>query len=86
MLDDGDSIRIEQLSLSFTALAKLEFEATFSVKNLNTMRVGIGNNDLIIGVDSNSGGFGELAICDAEFTKLTVVYHLGSLELRSRRK
>lgn len=86
MLDNGDSIRVEQLSLAFTALAKLELEAALSVKNLNTMRVGIGNNDLVIGVDSNSGGFSELTICDAKLTKLTVVYHLGSLELRSCRK
>lgn len=46
------------------------------------MVVGVCNNDVILCIDSHTGGFGELALQDSEFSKLTMVDHLLSFDLR----
>ncbi len=46
------------------------------------MVVGVCNNDVILGIDSHTRRFGELALQDSEFSKLAMVDHLLAFDLR----
>ena len=85
LLDNAHSVRIEQLSVAFAALAKLELEAAVLVEDLYAMRVGVCHDDVIVGVYGDARRLRELAVVDAELAELAMVDHLGANELRRRR-
>ena len=55
------TIRIQQLSIPFSALAELKLETSLFVKDLDTMVVGISYDNVILCVYSNPAGLSELA-------------------------
>jgi hypothetical protein len=62
---------------------KAYLEAAVLVKDLNAVRVGVGHDYVVAGVDGDAAGLGELAVVDAELAELAVVDHLGASELRA---
>ena len=78
LLDNRHSIGVQELTVAFAALAELELEAAVLVEYLNAMRVGVGHNDVVVGVDGHAARLGELAVVDAELAELAVVDHLGA--------
>lgn len=82
LLYNAHSIRIEQLTVAFTTLAKLELEITVLVKDLNTMRIGVGNNNVIVGVDCHATWFSKLTVVDAKLAKFAMIDHFRSIELQ----
>lgn len=61
----GHTVRIQQLTLAFSAFAKLKFEVTFTVEDLNSVVVGIGDHNVTLGVHGNACKRGVLNRCDA---------------------
>lgn len=61
MLYNSHSVRVEKLSISFTALSELKLEPAFSVKYLYSMIVCISNNNIILSIDSYTTGLCELS-------------------------
>jgi len=51
---DGDPIRIKQLAVAFTALAKLKLEPAFLVKDLDAVIVRVGDNNIVLRVHRNT--------------------------------
>ena len=80
---DGHTVWIQQLSIALSALSELELEATFLVKHLDAVVVGVGDDDVSLSVHSDARWLGELPLHDAKLTKFAVIDHLGTLDLRS---
>lgn len=83
---DRDPIRIQQLSVPFAALTELKLESTLLVKYLYTMIVRVGDYDVILCVNGDTRGLGELSLHNTEFTELAMVNHFLSLYLRLQRE
>lgn len=81
-LHNSHSVWIQQLSISLPAFPKLELEAALFVKDLNAMIVGVGHNNIILSIDGDSAWLRELALHDAKLSKLAVVDHFLTLDLR----
>jgi len=81
LLHNAHSIRVQQLAISFSALAELELKVALFVEDLNTVRVGVGHDNVVVGVYSHAARLRELAVGDAELAELAVVDHLGAVEL-----
>ena len=62
-------------------LAKLELEPSLFVKDLDPVVVRIRHNYVVLRVDGDPAGLGELPLEDAEFSELAVVDHLLPLDL-----
>ena len=77
----GHSVRIQQLAISLTNLAKLELEVPILIKDLDPVVVGVGHNDLVVFGDGDTTGLRELTLQDAELSELAVVDHLLALDL-----
>ena len=71
----GNSVGIQQLSISLANLTKLELEVSLLVKHLDPVVVGVSHNDLIVFSDSYSAWFSELTLQDTKLTKLAMVDH-----------
>lgn len=56
------------------------------MKYLDPVVVGVGDDDVILGVDGHPGRLRELSLEDAEFSKLAMVDHLLPLDLRLGRE
>lgn len=80
--NDSHPVGIQQLAVAFAALAELELEATFLVKYLNAVVVGVGHDDIVLSVDGDTAGLRELSLHDTEFAELAVINHLLALDLR----
>jgi hypothetical protein len=76
------TIWVEELPVALAIFANLEFEAAIFVENLNSVTVGVGDDDVVLSIDSHSRWLSELALHDAELAELAVVDHLLSLNLR----
>ena len=81
-LDHSHAVGVQQLSVPFAAFAKLELEAAFLVKNLNSMVVSVSNNDIILGINGNAARFGKLPLKDPELSEFAMVHHFLPLDLR----
>ena len=66
VLNHAHTIRVQQLTVTFATLAKLELEATVLVKYLYAMRVGVGHDYVIVCVYGHSAWLGELAVIYAK--------------------
>ena len=53
---------------------------------LNAVVVRVGDNDVVLSVDGDSRGLGELTLHHSEFTKLTMVNHLLPFNLNKGEK
>ena len=56
--------------LPFPTFSKLKLEPSFLVKNLNSMIIGVGDNDVILCINCNAGWFRKLAFEHPELAKL----------------
>ena len=66
-------------------LAKLELEPSLFVKDLDPVVVRIRHNYVVLRVDGDPAGLGELPLEDAELSELAVVDHLLTSDLSLRR-
>ena len=82
---DRDTIWVQQLAISLAAFAKLELEAPLLVEDLDAMVVGIGNDDVVLSINSHTRRLSKLAFHHTEFSKLAVINHLLALDLRAWR-
>lgn len=80
-LDHSHAIGIEQLTVTFSHLPKLELEASLLVKYLDPVVVCVRHDDVVLSVDSHPAGLSELALEDSKLAKLAMVDHLLSLDL-----
>lgn len=80
-LDHSHAIRIEQLSVAFSNLSKLELEPPLLVKDLDPVVVGVGHDDVVLGVHGHPAGLRELTLQDPKLAKLAMVDHLLPLDL-----
>lgn len=80
--DNSHSVGVQQLAVAFATLAKLELEAALLVKYLNAVIVGVGHDDVVLSVDSDTAGLCKLPLHDTELAELAVIYHLLTLDLR----
>lgn len=80
------AIRIQQLTVAFSAFAEMKLVTSFLVEDLNTMIVRIGHDDVVLRIDRHAGRFRELTLHNSEFTKLAVIDHFMAFNLRFRRK
>ena len=64
-----------------TNLAKLELEPSLFVKDLDPVVVRIRHNYVVLRVDGDPAGLGELPLEDAELSELAVVDHLLTSDL-----
>jgi len=81
LFDHAHTIRIQELTVSFAALAEFEFETSVFVEYLYAMRVGVGHDDVVVGVYGDATGLSELTVRDAELAKFTVIDHFGASQL-----
>jgi hypothetical protein len=79
LLHNAHTIRIEQLTIAFTALAKLKLKIAILVEYLYAMRIRVGHNYIVVRVYGHSTRLRELTIVDAEFAKLAVIDHFRSI-------
>jgi hypothetical protein len=79
---DSDAIRIEQLTVAFAAFAELKLEMAFLVEHLDTMIVRVGDDDVVLPIDGNTGRFRELAFHNTELAEFAMIDHLLTLDLR----
>ena len=77
----GHSVRIQQLPVSLANFTKLELEPALLVKDLYAVVVGVGHDDVVLGIDGDTTGLRELTLQDAELSELAVVDHLLALDL-----
>ena len=56
--------------LPFPTFSELKLESSFLVKNLNSMIIGVSNNDVILCIYCNAGWFRKLAFEHPELAKL----------------
>jgi hypothetical protein len=82
----GDAVRVQELSVALAALAELELEAALLVEDLDPVVVGVGDDDVVLGVDRHPARLRELALHHAELAELAVVDHLLALDLRLGRE
>ena len=75
------SVRIQQLTVSLANFTKLELEPALLVKDLYAVVVGVGHDDVVLGVDGDTTGLRELTLQDSKFSKLAVVDHLLTSDL-----
>lgn len=75
------AIRVQELSVAFPTLSKLELEAPLLVENLDAVVVGIGDDNVVLGVHGHATRLGELALHHAKLSKLAMVDHLLALDL-----
>lgn len=61
------------MAIALATFAKLELEKTVFVEDLDAMVVGVGNNDVVLGIDRNSRWLCKLAFHNAEFSETTMV-------------
>ena len=66
----GHSVRIQQLAVSLANLTELELEPALLVKYLYAMVVGVGHDDVVLGIDGDPAGLRELALQDAKLPEL----------------
>ena len=76
------SVGVEKLSVAFTTLSELEFEVAFLVEDLNSVVIGVGNNDVVLSVHGHARRLSELTFHDAELAEFAVIYHFLTLQLR----
>lgn len=84
--DHRDSIGIKQLSVAFTAFPELKFKSSLLVEYLNSVIVGVGDDDVVLSVDRDPAGFGKLTLHHPELSELAMVNHFLSFDLRFGRK
>ena len=84
-LDHGHAVRVQQLTVALSALAKLELEAALLVEDLDAVVVGVGHDDVVLSVDGHARWLCELTFHDAKLAKLAMINHLLALDLRARR-
>jgi len=80
-LHNCHAIRIEKLAVTLSDLAKLELEPSLFVKDLDPVVVRIRHNYVVLRVDGDPAGLGELPLEDAELSELAVIDHLLPLDL-----
>lgn len=88
MLEDSDSVWVEQLAVPFTALSELKLEAAFFVEYLYPVVVGVGYDDVILSVDCYAARLGKLS-CDTrekgkEFSNSSHNFRLQYISLNFR--
>ena len=84
-LDYRHSVGVEQLAIPLADLSELELEPSLLVEYLYAVVVGVGHYDVVLSVDCHSAGLCELALQDPELSKLAVIDHLLSFDLRLER-
>ena len=84
-LDYRHSVGVEQLAIPLADLSELELEPSLLVEYLYAVVVGVGHDDVVLSVDCHSAGLCELALQDPELSKLAVIDHLLSFDLRLER-
>merc|ERR1719278_591780 len=80
-LHNCHAIRVEKLTVTFSNLAKLELEPSLFVKDLDPVVVRIRHNYVVLRIDGDPAGLGELPLEDAELSELAVVNHFLPLDL-----
>jgi len=80
--DHGHAVGVQQLSVSFAALAELELEPALLIEYLDPVVVGVRHDDVVLRVHRHAAGLSELAFHGAELTELAVVDHFVPLDLR----
>ena len=66
----GDSVGVQELTVSLANLAELELEVAVLVKDLDPVVVGVRHDDLIVLGDGDSTWLRELTLQDAKLSKL----------------
>ena len=79
------SVGVEQLAVPLPHLTELELEPALLVEDLDAVVVGVSDNYIILSIDRHSTWLRELTLEDTKFTKLAVVDHLLSFDLRLER-
>ena len=82
LFEDCNTVRVEELAIALATFAKLKLEAALLVKDLYAVVVRVCDYDVILCVDSDAARLRELALHDAKLTKLAVVNHLLTPDLR----
>lgn len=59
LLDNRHAVRVHQLAIPLALVAKLKLETALAVEYLYAMVVCVGDNDIILGVDSHTARFRE---------------------------
>ena len=59
-------------NIPFTTFSELKFESSLLIKNLNTMIISVGYNNIVLGIRRHTWWFSELAFEHPELAKLQI--------------
>ena len=71
LLDNAHSIRVEKLAFALATFAKFKLKSTLLVEYLYAMRIGVGNDNVVLRVNGDATRLRKLTFCYAELTKFT---------------
>jgi hypothetical protein len=71
LLYNAHSIRVEKLTFAFATFAKFKLKSTLLVEYLYAMRIGVGDDNVVLSVNGDATRLRKLTFCYAELTKFT---------------